>query len=136
MKEPFTKQDIEFLRRHRNILWFTFKHLTGRFPNDNQTLLELGEELQKLFQEFIKVRAAIDKKIKRYDNLDLSFVFDSEIGAIIKTALKNQDTLSEKIYSFVQNNNFAFQLRTLYKSSNSHSMARERSNEYSNNMII
>ena len=133
MKEPFEKLDLEFLRLNRFTSIWTLKELSDNFPSEN--FEELRREVGKISFEYSNLKETIIKKIQNYNELPTSYKFDSEICLLIKTALKNQDVVSEKIYLTVQKHNFSESLRKQYGHSKSHTLALEYGTS-KNNLII
>lgn len=123
-------EDYEFLKRHRNILVLTLKHLEVDFPSEN--LDDLKKEVKLIQKEFKSINGLVKRFVKNYKK---NFKFNNDFSKAINLALKNQDLLSEKIYLFIQVHNYGDILRKYYKTS-SHTMAYFKREQTNLNLII
>lgn len=124
-------EDFEFLKRHKNILLHTLKHLELEFQRENFD--DLKEEVKLIKKEFKSVNGLVSRFVKNYKK---NFKFDKDFSKVINLALKNQDLLSEKIYLFIEAQSHGKVLRRYFNKTNSHSMAYFKIEQTKLNLII
>ena len=127
-----TFEDFEFLKKHKNILIRTLKHLELEFQSEN--FESFKEEINLLKKEFNSVQRLIKRFVKNYKKSN--FKFDNDFSKLINLALNNQNMLSEKIYIFIEKHKHGKVLRKYFNKSTTHTMAYFKIEERKGNLIL
>ena len=133
MREPMLRQDYEFLRSHKTIIFHTFRHLKANRPSENY------EEIKKQQNEFKTILKCIMieyRKVRKYEKRFLHFKFDENLSALINEGIKLLDRISEQLDELIEKHSLGFMLRKFYRHSKTHCMAELKEDEHDHNLII